>query len=186
VAAENRELRGGEPNVAVSPPERTSVTRAGLDRRTLLTAILAIGGAKAVATAPSAAKPAEKSLDAGTFHDLFVAINGLAPRDPSLSEAFFESFKEELADLKLLCDIVLQSPESEWPTRISAAKLDALAESLILAGYTGTVGEGSNAKVITYLDAFVWYACGYTKPPSQCDWNFGAWAVAPDKGLFEP
>lgn len=133
--------------------------------------------------AEATAEGASLSLDG--FRDLLSALTGFAPRDVSLVEAFREAFADELAGLKQLSDIVVNSSESEWPVRIKEAKLEPLAESLVTTAYTGIAGEGTEARVITYLNAFVWHACGYTKPPSQCDWNFGAWAYPPPRGRFD-
>jgi hypothetical protein len=159
-------------------------TERGLDRRALLQAIVTI----VAASKPFGfARSAESAgLDLGDFRNLIVALTGFAPRDPTLSEAFFDAFSGELAELGRLADIVLGRPPEEWDAAISEAKLDGLAQTIITAFYTGIVGEGAEAKVITYLNAFVWYALGYTKPPSQCDWDFGAWAYPPPLGRFEP
>jgi uncharacterized protein with von Willebrand factor type A (vWA) domain len=131
------------------------------------------------------AKADNTSLSLEGFRDLLSAMTGFTPRDVSLIEAFREAFADELAGLKQLSDIVVNSPESEWSARIKQAKLEPLAESLVATAYTGITGEGAEARVITYLNAFVWHVCGYTKPPSQCDWNFGAWAYPPPRGRFD-
>jgi hypothetical protein len=155
-----------------------------LNRRALLEAVLAISGALAL---PSGVAPAAGAVlfDSARFRELIVAMTGLSPRDPTLAQAFLDAFSDDLAQLKTLRDIVLNNPQNLWAEKISEAKLGGLAETLITACYTGTVGTGDNEKVITYLNAFVWYACGYTKPPSQCDWDFGAWADPPPEGRFE-
>jgi hypothetical protein len=156
----------------------------GLNRRVLLEAILALAGTLG---APIGAVPAAGAapFDAARLRELIAAMTGISPRDPTLAQAFLDAFADDLARLKTLSDIVLHNPEGRWDEKISEAGLDGLAESLITACYTGMAGTGDDEKVITYLGAFVWYACRYTKPPSQCDWDFGAWADPPPEGRFE-
>jgi hypothetical protein len=151
-----------------------------LDRRAILQAMLVLAGGDG-----AAALAASKHLDLEGFRELMIAMTGYLPRDPTLADAFFEAFSAEVAELQTLAHIVLGSPESTWDAQISTAKLDGLAQALVSAFYTGIVGEGAEAKVITYINAFAWYACGYTKPPSQCDWNFGAWAYPPPPGRLD-
>lgn len=119
-------------------------------------------------------------ISTAAFHDLTLALTGYAPRDPSMVEAFHDAFSQELTQLEQLYQLLVSEPERDgWPKAIEDAGLSALAEQLVAAWYTGIVGDGEGARVITYLDAFVWYAVGYTKPPSTCDTDFGAWANRP-------
>lgn len=153
----------------------------GLDRRTLLAAVAALSGLGSSALA----QETTDALSAQEFRDLLSGLTGFSPRDASLIEAFREAFASDIESLKMLSGIVVNTPESEWPAAIKNANLEPLAESLVNTAYTGISGDGANARVITYLNAFVWYAVGYTKPPSQCDWNFGAWAYPPPRGRFD-
>jgi hypothetical protein len=160
---------------------------ASLDRRQFLVAVstlaaaLGLPGGGAAAQAGGTPDPAI-GLDA--FRDLSVALTGFAPPDVSLAESFRDAFAAEAADLGRLHDIVRHQPPEAWDAAIAAAGLGPLAEALVTAWYTGMVGEGANRRVVSYLDAFVWYAVGYTKPPSQCDWDFGAWADPPPPGRY--
>jgi hypothetical protein len=153
-----------------------------MNRRELLAvagAILGALGTRGAALAQSA--PASVvPIATGAFHDLTLALTGYAPRDPSMVDAFHDAFANELTQLQQLYEIlVAETDRADWPDAIAQAGLAPLAEQLIAAWYTGIVGEGEAARVITYIDAFVWYAVGYTKPPSTCDTDFGAWALRP-------
>jgi hypothetical protein len=154
-----------------------------MNRRELLAvagAVLAVLGTPARAAAQAAGAPALTPISTQAFHDLTLALTGYAPRDPSMVGAFHDAFSPELAQLEQLYRILVSEPErDDWPKAIGDAGLETLAEQLIAAWYTGIVGEGDAARVITYIDAFVWYAVGYTKPPSTCDTDFGAWAARP-------
>ena len=163
-------------------PEGKGVGRLAMNRRELLAvagAILAALGTPG-GTAAQTAKTPFIPISTQAFHDLTLALTGYAPRDPSMVDAFHDAFLQELTQLQQLYDILVAEPDrDDWPKAIEDAGLSALAEQLIAAWYTGIVGEGDAAQVITYIDAFVWYAVGYTKPPSTCDTDFGAWAVRP-------
>lgn len=167
-------------------PEAKSGGRLDMNRRELLAvvgAILAAFGTRGTALAqapPASVVP----ISTQAFHDLTLALTGYAPRDPSMVEAFREAFAGELTQLEQLYQLLEgESDRDEWPKAVADAGLAPLAEQLIAAWYTGIAGEGEAARVITYIDAFVWYAVGYTKPPSTCDTDFGAWATRPS-GIF--
>lgn len=124
-------------------------------------------------------------IDLGSFRELTSALTGISASDAALPELFLDAFTDEAADLGRLHAIVTDEAETAWDAAIDAAGLKPLSESLLQALYTGSVGEKSEERVLTYLDAFVWHACGYTKPPTRCDTNFGAWAEAPPPGRFQ-
>jgi len=124
------------------------------------------------------------AIDLGSFRELTSALTGISPSDATLPEVFLQAFASEAAALSKLHAIVTGDAEEQWDQAINAAGLKPLAESLMQAWYTGSFGQGDNERILTYLDAFVWHACGYTKPPTRCDTNFGAWADAPPPGRF--
>lgn len=163
-------------------PEAKGVGRLEMNRRELLAvagAILVAVGTPGSAAGQAAATP-YIPISTQAFHDLTLALTGYAPRDPSMAGAFHEAFADELAQLEQLYQVLVAEPDrDDWAEAIKDAGLAPLAEQLIAAWYTGIAGEGEAARVITYIDAFVWYAVGYTKPPSVCDTDFGAWAVRP-------
>lgn len=154
--------------------------RLAMNRRELLAVAGAILGALGSPNAAVALSSPVVPISTPAFRDLTLALTGYAPRDPSLVGAFQDAFSQELTQLEQLYRILVAEPErDDWPKAIADAGLAPLAEQLVTAWYTGIVGEGEAARVITYIDAFVWYAVGYTKPPSTCDTDFGAWAMRP-------
>ena len=166
--------------------DTATVGVASLDRRHLLVAVSTLAAALGLpgGGAAQAGGVADPAIGLDAFRDLSVALTGFAPPDVSLAESFRDAFAAEAADLGRLHDIVRHQPPEAWDAAIAAAGLGPLAEALVTAWYTGMVGEGANRRVVSYLDAFVWYAVGYTKPPSQCDWDFGAWADPPPPGRY--
>lgn len=149
------------------------------DRRELLTAVATLAAVLGLPTAAVAATGAELQRETAAFADLSVSITGFVPKDPSLVEHFFAAFADETEELIRLHDIVKATPPDGWEPAIAAAGLAPLAEALMTAWYSGAVGEGPETRVVTYLDAFAWYAVGYTKPPTRCADAFGGWADAP-------
>jgi hypothetical protein len=164
-------------------PEAKGVGRLDMNRRELIAvagAILAAVGTRGSAALAQAVPVSVVPISTSAFHDLTLALTGYAPRDPSMVDAFHDAFSNELTQLEQLYELLVEYPDrDDWPKAIADAGLARLAGQLIAAWYTGIAGEGEAARVITYIDAFVWYAVGYTKPPSTCDTDFGAWAVRP-------
>jgi hypothetical protein len=155
-------------------------------RRKLLVAVSTLAAALGLpgSAAAQAGDVPDPAIGLDAFRDLSVALTGYAPPDISLAESFRDAFAAEAADLARLHEIVRHEPPEDWDAAIGAARLAPLAEALVAAWYTGMVGEGADRRMVSYLDAFVWYAVGYTKPPSQCDWDFGAWADPPPPGRY--
>jgi hypothetical protein len=156
----------------------------GLDRRQLLLAVTTLAAALGLPGAGPSPTAAEAPIGVDAFRDLTVALTGYTPRERFLAQDFLDAFAPEAADLARLHGLVRNNPPDAWEPLIAAAGLSNLAEALVSAWFTGMVGEGSERRVLSYLGAFVWYACGYTKPPTQCDWDFGAWADAPPPGRY--
>jgi hypothetical protein len=150
-----------------------------LDRRELLLAVTTLAAAFGLPGAAAPAKASNTPLSNDDFANLSNLVAGFPPADPDLTAQFREAFASETDELVQLYDIVRTQPEAAWPAAIKAARLGPLAEALVTAWYVGGVGKGANQRVITYLDAFAWYAVGYTKPPTRCDVSFGAWEARP-------
>ena len=157
----------------------------GLDRRQLLLAVTTLAATLGLPGAgPPPTSAAGPPIGVDAFRDLTVALTGYTPRERFLAQDFLDAFASEAADLARLHGLVRNNPPDAWEPLIAAAGLTNLAEALVSAWFTGMVGEGSERRVLSYLGAFVWYACGYTKPPTQCDWDFGAWADPPPPGRY--
>lgn len=160
------------------PPEGHPHRRrtASIDRRELLIGVTALAAAFGLPGAGLAQIPGISAIE---FAALSSAVAGYPPADPNLAAEFLAAFPDQAAQLVQLHDIIIGTDESEWQSAIAAAGLTPLAEAISTAWYTGMVGEGAGERVVTYLDAFAWYAVAYTKPPTRCDISFGAWSAPP-------
>jgi hypothetical protein len=145
---------------------------------------MALAAAFGLPGASSSEAAASGTVGVDAFRDLTIALTGYTPRERFLVKDFLDAFTSEAGELARLHGIVRDNPPDAWDREIAGAGLTELAETLVSAWYTGMVGEGADRRVLSYLGAFVWYACGYTKPPTQCDWDFGAWAEPPPPGRF--
>lgn len=147
-----------------------------LDRRELL---IAVGTLAAALGLPGRSLADTALLTDPDFANLANLIAGFPPADPGITHEIHQAFASEAADLARLYDLVRDTDPTGWDAAIASAGLTPLAETLSTAWYTGTVGAGDDQRVVTYLDAFAWYAVGYTKPPTRCDISFGAWSEPP-------
>lgn len=164
---------------ATEPPRPEPPRRhrpAGIDRRELLIAVSALAAALGL---PKAARAQGPAITVTEFSSVSSAIAGFPPNDPTIAAEFLAAFADQAGDLSRLHEIISTTPEDQWTSAIAAANLTPLAEALSTAWYTGMVGAGADQRVITYLEAFAWYALTWTKPPTRCDISFGAWAEPP-------
>jgi hypothetical protein len=152
-----------------------------LDRRELLIAVGTLAAAFGLPNAVKLAGAAEAPFDNDAFANLANLIAGFPPPDPNITREIAAAFAAETDELSRLYDILRTATPDQWEDAIKQAGLSPLAEALMTAWYTGSVAatDGDDRRVITYLDAFAWYAVGYTKPPTRCDISFGAWSEPP-------
>jgi hypothetical protein len=70
------------------------------------------------------------------------------------------------------------TPE-QFATAIAGTPLEAPCQQLAAAWYTGTIGAGRNAKLVSYDDALAWKAVGMDIVPGNCAGEFGFWSEPP-------
>jgi hypothetical protein len=148
-----------------------------IDRRTLLKSLAGIAAMLA-----SGRASAQSALSAAQFGALSATLTANTPSEPADVTQMFAAFAsaERRAALARLAHIVAATPASELDSAIRSNGLEALANDLVAAWYSGVVGTGKNAKLVLYADAYVWSAMTFSKPMGVCGGVTGYWAKPPE------
>ena len=157
-------------------------------RRTALTALLAavaaasgmgagmFGGAAHAQPAPAAAR-----LDPARFLEMSRRLTAQPIRSRSLANEIQAAIGPlDVGDnLGRLADLVERSTPEQLGRAIAEAGYTGLADMIVVAWYSGTVGGDKDLRIVTHSDALAWAATGYAKAPGTCDTAFGAWTAQP-------
>src|SRR5262245_49020473 len=140
-----------------------------LDRRALLGGMasagaLALLGPAAVAPVASAAP----AITVDTFANLAWGLTGYVVPDRQALRDLFAAVTRQVGGptLARLGEVVATTEPAALDQAIRAAGLDAAAQAVARALYTGVVQGPDGPRVITYSAALVWQACDFTKPPA--------------------
>lgn len=152
-----------------------------LDRRALLQALgaLAMAPLPGCTLIPSATDA--PAIDAASFTRLSAALAGYPTVDAEASQRMLAAFAtpQRRAALARLAQTVAEHPGAGMDAAIRARGLDAIANELVGAWYSGVVSRPGGADLVLYTDALVWAAMGYVGPMGQCRGETGHWARAP-------
>lgn len=133
--------------------------RRPVSRRAFLAALSST--ALVCAAGCATARPGPSTADAGL--DRFMALSrrltGVDDLDPELGRLYLAALEAT----------------GVWPGRDEQAAADAI----VVAWYTGGVGAGRAATIVTYPGALAWRTLSFTKAPSVCGGGPAAWAVEP-------
>ena len=149
-----------------------------IDRRTLIKALGAVllgarpGGASA--QGGSASPP-------NAFGAVSTALTGFPPGQPGDTTRMYASFAtaDRRPALARLARLVADTPPGDLAAALRSSGLEKLADDLVAAWYSGLVGQGRQAKLVLYADAFVWSAMTFSKPMGVCGGVTGYWAKPP-------
>lgn len=75
---------------------------------------------------------------------------------------------ERRAALVRLERLVTATPPAGLDQALRANGLEALANDLVAASYSGIVTHGKAQELVLYIDANVWSAMSFTKPMGMC------------------
>jgi hypothetical protein len=156
-------------------PEVGSMT---IDRRTLIKAL----GAIALGARPSeGGAQADGTLSPAQFGNVSSALAGYAPSQPGDVARVFANFAtpDERAALARLARLVADTPSADLTAALRSGGLEPVANELVSAWYSGIVGQGKQAKLVLYADAFVWSAMTFSKPMGICGGVTGYWTNPP-------
>ena len=150
-----------------------------LDRRTLLKILvstpLATLGEPALALTA-----AKQSSAASSFGTTSTALTGYPSNagDAAKMRAAFAT-PERRAALARLERLVTATPATDLDRALHANGLDAIANELVAAWYSGIVTQGRVDRLVLYIDAYVWSAMSFTKPMGMCGGVTGYWSGPP-------
>jgi hypothetical protein len=170
-----------------SPPQNGAKVADSHDpaRRALLATLLAVYAASFIPSAVAApageagrdaflaasklltGRPSLGSDDASRLYDALAADDPQFPAKVQALQALIEQGKIDPLDLQQVLDG-------------ESSALGALPRKIVTAWYTGVVGEGENARCVTFetnlLNVIV---DDHLKPPSYCYGVYGSWAQKP-------
>jgi len=110
-----------------------------------------------------------------------VACTGYTFDDPRVATAMLRALNDSVGRAKLirLAKLAVNTPPAQLDAALKAAGMERTAEIVVAAFYTGTVDGPKGAVVISYNQALVWQACGWTKPNAFCGSQTNYWSDPP-------
>jgi hypothetical protein len=111
----------------------------------------------------------------------FLQISSLVTGFPvaeltGLADPLFAAFQAQSALLLQILAVGRRTPPEGFLVALAGGPLEAACQQLAGAWYTGILGMGRNARMVSYDDALSWRAAGYDVTPGSCAGDFGAWA----------
>ena len=154
--------------------------RRPMNRRELLQGLVALAssGWLPAAIGQSAASP---SLSPTQFSAMSIACTGYGFDDPRVANAMLRALNDSVGrgNLIRIARLAINTPPGQLDAALKAAGMERTAEIVVAALYTGTVDGPKGTIVISYDQALVWQACGWTKPNAFCGGQTNYWADAP-------
>ena len=160
-------------------------TRAGaVPQRTRTTRRALLQGLAAFAVSgwmPPSVAQGGAALSASQFATLSNAFTGYTFDDSAVASAMLRALDAAVGrpSLTRLARLAAATPAGQLDAALKAQGLDAVAETVVVALYGGIVQTPNGPRVVTYDDAIVWQACGWTKPNGFCGGVTNYWATAP-------
>lgn len=121
------------------------------------------------------------ALSASQFATLGNAYAGYTFDDPAVASAMLRALDVSVgrAALTRLVRLAAATPPGQLDGAIKAQSLDTVAETVVVALYSGIVQTPKGPRVVSYDDALVWQACAWTKPNGFCGGVTNYWSTAP-------
>ena len=151
-----------------------------VDRRRVLQSIVgAMLGA--IAARAQGASPAALRSSSAEFGDTCAALTGYPAPSPDDATKMLAAFDtpQRRAALTRLARVVSETSSAELDAALTAHTLDALADDLVAAWYSGVVTQGKAPRVVLYADAYMWSAMSFTKPMGRCGGMTNYWSDPP-------
>jgi Membrane bound FAD containing D-sorbitol dehydrogenase len=149
------------------------------ERRRLLQGLAALAVS---ALAPAGwAQNTSTVMSPAAFRSLTVTLTDFAFSDPTLATTLLDALRDAVGDaalMKITTLAVVVAPD-QLGAELRAAGLEAQAQKVLVALYTGTIQSTNGTRVLTYDQALAWQAVPWTKPNAQCGGETDYWASAP-------
>jgi Membrane bound FAD containing D-sorbitol dehydrogenase len=154
--------------------------RRPMNRRELLQGLVALASSGWLPPA-FAQSAASTPLSQTQFSATSVACTGYTFGDPRVATAMLRALNDAVggANLIRLATLAVNTPPAQLDASLKSAGLERTAEIVVAALYTGTVDSPKGTIVISYDQALVWQACGWTKPNAFCGGQTNYWADPP-------
>jgi hypothetical protein len=129
----------------------------------------------------AAAESAVAAVPVEQFATLSAKLTGYPPGDPTVAATLLAALAtpSRSASLKQLAALVSVTPDAQLDSALRAQGLDAIANELVAAWYSGVVKNGDSEQLVLYTDALVWSAMTFSKPMGLCGGAFGYWSSPP-------
>jgi hypothetical protein len=149
-----------------------------INRRECLRGLAALAASGWV---PQGFAQAGAALTPAQFTALSNVCTGYAFSDARTANAMLRALVANVGGAKLsrLAALASSTPPSQLDAALAAAGLTQSAETVVTALYTGVVDGPKGPVVVSYDQALVWQACGWTKPNASCGGMTNYWANAP-------
>jgi len=147
-------------------------------RRALLQGIAAFAASGWLPRSMAQSAPA---IAPKTFAAASLAYTGYTFDDPRVATAMLNALNATVGagNLGKLAALAARTPPGQLDAALQAAGLQRTAEVVVTALYTGTVEGPKGTIVVSYDQALVWQACGWTKPNAFCGGSTNYWANPP-------
>ncbi|HEY3179463.1 MAG TPA: sugar dehydrogenase complex small subunit [Casimicrobiaceae bacterium] len=164
------------PGIDTEMPRRMS-------RRELLQGLGALVSSGWIPTAIAQNAP-PATLSPTRFAATSIACTGYTFDDPRVATAMLRALSNNVgaANLQKLATLAANTPPAQLDAALKSAGMERTAEIVVTALYTGTIDGPKGVIVISYDQALVWQACGWTKPNAFCGGQTNYWADPPAGG----
>lgn len=147
----------------------------GIGRREALALLAGLAALR-----PGLAQADGAGLDRAAFMQASSLVTGMeAGKLGGLADALLAAFQAQGPALLQLAALARATPPDDLAAAIHGTAMEPAARALAAAWYTGTLGAGPSATLLSYEDALAWKAAGFDAVPGQCAGEFGAWADPP-------
>lgn len=120
---------------------------------------------------------AQAPLDRAAFLEASSLVTGIeSAKLTGLTDALLLAFQPQAAVVLRIAGL---ARVGELGAAIKGTDMEPVARALAAAWYTGTVGQGASAVLLSYEDAQAWKVAGYEAVPGMCAGEFGFWSDAP-------